>query len=76
MSKCHVVGNHMSRLILFHFREFSLSGDYRHIVVQPSDVSWQAFRYDDVTIPLALSDYDRLNGVSEPESLKGGSEFK
>ena len=53
------------------YREYSLSGDYRHVVVQPFDVSWQLYRYDDVTIPLTLSDYDRLNKASEPKTIKG-----
>lgn len=53
-------------------KEYSLSGDYRHVVVRPSDVSWQLYRYDDVTIPLTLSDYDRLNKATEPETVKDG----
>ena len=53
------------------YREYSLSGDYRSIVVRPTSVSWQTFRYDDVTVPLTLSDYDRLNKAAEPQSLEG-----
>lgn len=53
------------------FRDFSLSGDYRHIVVKPEDVEWKLFRYNDVNIPLALSDLDKMSNKPEPQNVEG-----
>ncbi|XP_070192243.1 pseudouridylate synthase 7 homolog isoform X2 [Littorina saxatilis] len=53
-------------------RDFSLPGSYRAIVVQPTDVEWKTFRYNDPTVALALSDSDRMDGVEEPQSVEDG----
>lgn len=60
-----------SMIYILFVRDYSLSGDYRHIVVKPQDIEWQVFRYNDVNIPLALSDMDILNGEPEPKSVEG-----
>ncbi|KAL8602843.1 hypothetical protein ACOMHN_056337 [Nucella lapillus] len=53
-------------------KDYSLPGGYRSIVIRPTDVEWKIFRYDDVTASLSLSDHDRMNGVTEPQSLPEG----
>nr|KAG5701897.1 hypothetical protein BaRGS_014962 [Batillaria attramentaria] len=53
-------------------KDFSLPGAYRTVVVHPRDMEWQTFQYDDYTIPLALSDLERLNKEPEPVSLPDG----
>ncbi|KAL4226776.1 multisubstrate pseudouridine synthase 7 [Mactra antiquata] len=55
------------------YKDYSLSGDYRHIVAKPEDVDYKLFKYNDVNIPLALSDYDRMKGEPEPESIEDGA---
>lgn len=55
------------------YKDFSLSGDYRHMIVKPTDVTWKLFRYDDVSIPIALSDWDKINNEPEPQSVEGGA---
>merc|ERR1719483_275296 len=39
-------------------RDYSLPGAYRHLVTEPTNVSWQHQTYDDHTLPLILSDFD------------------
>ncbi|PVD25207.1 hypothetical protein C0Q70_15705 [Pomacea canaliculata] len=53
-------------------KDYSLPGAYRTMVVRPADLEWRTFLYDDYTIPLALSDLDRLENISEPKSCPGG----
>ena len=53
------------------FRDCSLPGGYRAIVIRPTDMEWKMFRYDDTTASLALSDIDYMNGVEEPQSIAG-----
>merc|ERR1712188_117604 len=43
-------------------RDFSLTGEYRHIVVQPSDIEWGIVRYDSNEAPLTWSEIARLRG--------------
>lgn len=54
------------------FRDYAVHGDRRQVFVKPSDVQHRFFQYDDPTIPLALSDYDRLQGKPEPETVSNG----
>jgi tRNA pseudouridine13 synthase len=56
-------------------KEFTLYGSYRHIVVKPKDVEWDVLMYNDVTVPLALTDCDLLDNKPTPESIEGG-QFK
>lgn len=53
-------------------KDYSLSGGYRKPFAKPRDVSWRIMQYDDYTLPLVLSDLDRLAGKSEPESVPEG----
>ncbi|GFR01775.1 pseudouridylate synthase 7 homolog [Trichonephila clavata] len=53
-------------------KSLSLSGAYRKIIVIPKDVKWEIIPYDDVTKPLALSDLDILQNVSEPVVPESG----
>nr|XP_002741613.2 PREDICTED: pseudouridylate synthase 7 homolog [Saccoglossus kowalevskii] len=41
-------------------RDYSLTGNYRKIIVKSTDSDWSIIRYDDLTIPLALSDLNKL----------------
>ena len=51
-------------------RDYSLSGDYRHVFVKPERMTWSTHRYDDVTESLVTSDLEKLRG----ESLSGRTE--
>lgn len=53
-------------------KDFSMPGTYRLMVVKPKGVEWNKFQYDDYTIPLTLSDKDRLNDTPEPQSVPDG----
>ncbi|KAJ8301532.1 hypothetical protein KUTeg_020519 [Tegillarca granosa] len=53
-------------------KSYALPGDYRKIVIQPQDVSWQTYMYNDVNCSLAMSDLDILENVPEPQSDKDG----
>ena len=59
-------------LYIFPRRDYSLSGDYRHVFVKPEQTSWSIHRYDDVTKSLVLSDLEKLKGeiLEEPASGK------
>jgi hypothetical protein len=48
-----------------------MPGEQRHLLVSPGDVTWSVTRYDDVTLPLTLSDLDRLEGKELPLSPQG-----
>lgn len=41
------------------------------MVVRPADMKWQSFHYNDYTLPLALSDVDRMKNIPEPQSKPG-----
>lgn len=55
------------------FKELCLPGSYRKLVQVPGDVKCSYLRYDDPTLPLTLSDAERLEGKSEPMSLEKGA---
>ena len=55
------------------YRDYSLSGAYRHLLVKPKDVNWSTYKYNNVAKSLALSDWDKMNGEPEPESIQGKS---
>lgn len=54
-------------------REYSLSGDYRTILVRPADVSWSIARYSDYKTPLVQSDLERLNAKIASASQKNSN---
>ncbi|XP_013408250.1 pseudouridylate synthase 7 homolog [Lingula anatina] len=53
-------------------KSFSVSGSYRKMLVRPEGVKWSIHRYDDNTIPLVLTDRDRLNNVELPTQSEEG----
>ncbi|XP_042905164.1 pseudouridylate synthase 7 homolog [Parasteatoda tepidariorum] len=53
-------------------KSYSLSGDYRKIIVIPEEVKWEIIHYNDNTIPLSLSDLDVLNGITLPDFPSSG----
>ncbi|XP_014670043.1 PREDICTED: pseudouridylate synthase 7 homolog [Priapulus caudatus] len=53
-------------------KDYALPGAYRKILVKPTNLSWKLYGYHDNTLPLTLSDLDRLNMVDEPESIADG----
>ena len=46
--------------ILFFQRDFSLTGDYRYIVVKPNEVTYEIIEYTDKTKDLSQSDWDLI----------------
>ena len=44
--------------------ELSLGGDYRGLIVKPSDVDWSTMQYKDPVEPLIQTDLMKLNGVT------------
>ncbi|KXN75047.1 tRNA pseudouridine synthase D [Conidiobolus coronatus NRRL 28638] len=55
--------------------DFSLPGDYRPLVISARNFDYEIFKYDDETIPLALTDLDKINGVNNPESIPNGQKL-
>ncbi|XP_062522851.1 pseudouridylate synthase 7 homolog isoform X2 [Corticium candelabrum] len=53
-------------------KDYALSGSYRKIVMKPVDMTWDVLSYDDKTIPLTVTDLDRLEGKSLVLDTKGG----
>ena len=53
------------------FRDYSLAGRYRKLLVKPTAVSWEQLAYDDVTVSLTLSDLELLKGVKPPTQVPG-----
>ena len=51
---------------------YSMPGAYRPMVLRPALESWARMQYDDVTLPLTLSDSDALAGKAAPVSLPEG----
>lgn len=49
-------------------RDMSLSGSYRHVVIIPKDINWEVLLYDDLTVPLLLTDLDVFSGRKPPPS--------
>ena len=43
-------------------RDYALSGDYRHMIVKPEEISWSTHHYSDPTEPLVLGDLEILRG--------------
>ncbi|KAI8850954.1 P-loop containing nucleoside triphosphate hydrolase protein [Chytridium lagenaria] len=54
-------------------RENSLAGDYRRVITRPKNVNWKTLRYNDIGVPLTLTDVDELLGNAPIESVEGGS---
>ncbi|KAI0238771.1 TRUD domain-containing protein [Lamellibrachia satsuma] len=53
-------------------RDYQLPGGYRTLIIKPRDMSWQPYRYDDVTVPLVLSDAEQLDGAELAPEVKEG----
>eukprot|EP00041_Stephanoeca_diplocostata_P021863 m.516422 g.516422 ORF g.516422 m.516422 type:complete len:801 (+) comp21928_c0_seq4:180-2582(+) len=47
-------------------KEYSLSGDYRAVVVKPQHLRWELTRYDDVTVSLLPNQRELLDGAAAP----------
>jgi hypothetical protein len=47
-------------------RTYNLGGAYRLVMSKPSDVKWKFVRYDDPTLSLIPSDWDRLEKTQPP----------
>ena len=43
------------------WRDFSLSGDYRYVIVKPARVDFKILNYNDKTVELTKSDWDLIN---------------
>ena len=44
----------------------------RHVIVRPDHVTWETVNYDDPTVSLVRTDYDRMTSVPEPVSVSDG----
>ncbi|KAF9951330.1 multisubstrate pseudouridine synthase 7, partial [Mortierella alpina] len=53
-------------------KDYSLSGSYRTILSRPENVEWEIVQYDEVNIPLTLTDFERMEGKAKAEPVKGG----
>ncbi|XP_019624819.1 PREDICTED: pseudouridylate synthase 7 homolog [Branchiostoma belcheri] len=53
-------------------KDYSLSGAYRKIVMKPTNCKWSVMYYDDVKIPLMLTDKDILDGKEAPLAASEG----
>jgi len=53
------------------YRDYSLSGSYRKIVVRPENLSWEILYYDDYQVPLVLGDVDVIHNVPLTDSSEG-----
>ncbi|XP_046542705.1 pseudouridylate synthase 7 homolog [Haliotis rubra] len=53
-------------------KDYSLPGDYRHLLVTPRDVTWDVVTYNDFTVPLSQGDLDVMFNKPQPESVKEG----
>ncbi|KAG8183105.1 hypothetical protein JTE90_024416 [Oedothorax gibbosus] len=56
-------------------KSYSLSGDYRKLIVIPEDTKWQIIPYDDGTLPLVPSDLDVIQNQTIPP-FEGSGSFK
>lgn len=50
-------------------RTYNLGGAYRLVMSKPSDVKWKFVRYDDPTLSLIPSDWDRLEKTQPPAAV-------
>ena len=44
-------------------KDYNLPGDYRRIIVRPSDVEWEIKLYQDPTTDFILSDLEKLKNI-------------
>ena len=78
----HSVARKYTRLLADHglstsafdhpIRSLAVRGSYRSLLVRPQHLRWNLMRYDDPTIPLALTDLDISRGLAEPEGVPSG----
>jgi len=52
---------------------YSLPGDYRYVIENPTDVSWRFTRYDDPTKDILVSDMALLEGKNHLEATEKGN---
>nr|CAH0108075.1 unnamed protein product [Daphnia galeata] len=53
-------------------KTYNLGGAYRLLVTKPSDVKWKFLRYDDPTLRLIPSDWDRIHTQPPPAAVIDG----
>ncbi|KAF9436829.1 multisubstrate pseudouridine synthase 7 [Entomortierella beljakovae] len=53
-------------------KDYSLTGSYRAFMSKPANVEWEILRYDEANLPLTLTDLDKLENKSKPESIPNG----
>ncbi|XP_067682997.1 pseudouridylate synthase 7 homolog [Haliotis asinina] len=53
-------------------KDYSLPGDYRHLLVTPRDVTWDVVTYNDFTVPLSQGDLDIMFNKPQPKSVNEG----
>uniref|UniRef100_A0A6B2L0D4 TRUD domain-containing protein n=1 Tax=Arcella intermedia TaxID=1963864 RepID=A0A6B2L0D4_9EUKA len=54
-------------------RIYSLPGGYRFLLRKPMGLEYSIYQYNDLCIPLALTDLDVMEGKKEPQSAPDGS---
>lgn len=65
-------GIDVERNMVHKIKEYSLPGAYRYIVIRPSNVDHEIVNYNDHTMPLFLTDLDKLSGKEEPCGVPDG----
>ena len=55
-------------------RSYNLGGAYRRLLCKPIDLQWKFARYNDPTVALVASDWDRLRG-NQVQSETAGNFF-
>ncbi|KAI9298609.1 tRNA pseudouridine synthase D [Neoconidiobolus thromboides FSU 785] len=54
-------------------KDLSLTGDYRKVIIQPKDFSWEFINYKEANEQLLLSDSDINNNMEKPKSKEDGN---
>lgn len=54
------------------FRTYNLGGAYRLVMSKPTDVKWKFVRYNDPSLSLIPSDWDRLENTESPPAAVEG----
>ena len=54
-------------------RDYNLGGTYRRLLCKPLDLQWKCARYNDPTLSLVSSDWDRLQGTDPHPGVEGWS---
>lgn len=66
-------GIDIDRHMIHKVKDYSLPGDYRHLVTIPSKAEFELVRYDDFSIPLLQTDMEKMDDSKTPSTLNEGN---